>query len=61
MLKLKEYDVMLIERAEEATLRDLVKTEVSASCHLLYLELEIIPARFVVKQRKVWNKTHIAR
>ena len=51
--------MLSIERAEEATLRDLVKTEVSAPRHLLYLELGIIPARFVIKQRKVMYLKHI--
>ena len=59
MLKLKESDVKLIERAEEATLRDLVKTEVSAQHHLLYVELGIIPVRFVIQQRKVMYLKHI--
>ena len=48
-----------MEQAEEATLRDLVKTEQSAPRHLLYLELGIIPARYVIKQRKVMHLKHI--
>ena len=59
MINLKEKDIKLIERSEEATLRDLVKTEISAPRHILYLELGIIPKRFVIKQRKVMYLKHI--
>ena len=55
MVNLKENEIKLLEQAEEATLRDLVKTEQSAPRHLLYLELGIIPARYVIKQRKVMH------
>ena len=50
MVNLKEKEIQLIEKSEEATLRDLLKTEFSAPRHLLYLELGIIPARYVLKQ-----------
>ena len=46
-------DIKLIEKSEESTLRDLVKTEFSAPRHLLYLELGVTPARYVVKKRKI--------
>ena len=59
MVNLKENDVKLLERAEEATLRDLLGTEFSAPRHLLYLELGILPARFVIKQRKIKHLKHI--
>ena len=59
MVNLKENEIKVIERTEEATLRDLVKTEQSAPRYLLYLELGIIPARFVIKQRKVMHFKHI--
>jgi hypothetical protein len=59
MVNLKEKDIKLIEKSEEATLRDLVKTECSAPRHLLYLELGIIPARYVIKQRKIMFLKHI--
>lgn len=59
MVNLKENDVKLLERAEEATLRDLLGTELSAPRHLLYLELGILPARFVIKQRKIMHLKHI--
>ena len=59
MINLKEKDFKVIEKAEESTLRDLVKTEVSAPRHLLYLELGILPARFVIKERKVMQLKHI--
>ena len=36
-----------------------MKTECSAPRHLLYLELGIIPARFVIKLRKVMHLKHI--
>ena len=36
-----------------------MKTECSAPRHLLYLELGIIPARFVIKLRKVMLLKHI--
>ena len=52
MVSLKEKDVKLLERAEEATLRDLVKTERSVPRHMLYLELGIIPAMYVIKQQQ---------
>ena len=50
MENLKDNYVKLLERAEEATLRDLVKTESSALHNFLYFELGIIPGRFVIKQ-----------
>ena len=53
MVSLKENDIKFIERAVEASLRDLVKTKVSAPRHLLYLELGILPAIFVIKHRQV--------
>ena len=53
MINLKESDSKMIEKTEESTLRDLVKTKFSAPRHILYLELGIIPARFVIKQRKL--------
>ena len=53
MVNLKEKEIKLIEKSEEATLRDLLKTEFSAPRHLLYLELGIIPARYVIKQKKL--------
>ena len=59
MLNLSVKDVKLIEKSEEATLRDLVKTQCSAPRHILYLELGIVPARFVIKQRKVMYLKHI--
>ena len=59
MINLKESDFKIIEKAEESTLRDLVKTEVSAPRHLLYLELGILPARFVIKEKKVMQLKHI--
>ena len=59
MINLKDSDVKLMEQAEEATLRDLVKTERSAPRHLLYLELGVIPARYVIKQRKIMHLKHI--
>ena len=59
MVNLKDSDVKLMEQAEEATLRDLVKTERSAPRHLLYLELGVIPARYVIKQRKIMRLKHI--
>ena len=49
----------MIEKAEEATLRDIMKTQCSAPKHLLYLELGIVPARFVIKQRKIIYLNHI--
>ena len=36
-----------------------MKTECSAPQHLLYLELGIIPARFVIKLRKGMHLKHI--
>ena len=59
MINLKDSDVKLMEQAEEATLRDLVKTEHSAPRHLLYLELGVIPARYVIKQQKIMHLKHI--
>ena len=60
MVNLKQNDVKLLERAKEAILRDLVKTERSALHHLLYLELGIIPARCVIKQlQKCSSTAHI--
>ena len=59
MVNITEKYIRLIEKSEEATLRDLVKTECSAPRHLLYLELGIIPARYVIKQRKVMLLKHI--
>ena len=59
MVNLRENDVKLLERAEKATLRDLIGTEFSAPRHLLYLELGILPARFVIKQRKIMHLKHI--
>ena len=59
MVNITEKEIRLIEKSEEATLRDLVKTECSAPRHLLYLELGIIPARYVIKQRKVMLLKHI--
>ena len=58
MMNLSVKDVKLIEKSEEATLRDLVKTQCSAPRHILYLELGI-PARFVIKQRKIMYLKHI--
>ena len=52
-------DVKTIEKAEEATLRDIMKTQCSAPKHLLYLELGMVPARFVIKQRKIMYLKHI--
>ena len=48
-----------IEKAEEATLRDLLGTDFSAPRHLLYLELGILPAMYVKKQRKILPLKHI--
>ena len=59
MMNLSVKDVKLIEKSEEATLRDLVKTQCSAPRHILYLEIGIVPARFVIKQRKVIYLKHI--
>ena len=59
MVNLKEKSIKPIDKSEEATLRDLVKTKCSAPRHLLYLELGIIPARYVIKQRKVMHLKHI--
>ena len=59
MVNLKENEIKLIKKTEEATLQDLFKTEFSAPRHLLYLELGIIPARFVIKLRKVMHLKHI--
>ena len=59
MVNLKEKDIKLLEKAEESTLRDLLKTEFSAPRHLLYLELGIIPARYVIKHRKIMHLKHI--
>ena len=59
MMHLNVKDVKVIERSEESTLRDLFKTQCSAPRHLLYLELGIIPARFVIKQRKIMYLKHI--
>ena len=59
MMNLSVKDVKLIEKSEEASLRDLVKTQCSAPRHILYLELGIVPARFVIKQRKVMYLKHI--
>ena len=59
MINLNMKDIKLIERSEETTLRDLVKTQFSAPRHILYLELGIVPARFVIKQRKVMFLKHI--
>ena len=53
MINWKENDVRIIEKAEESTSRDLIKTGVSAPRHLLYLELGMMPARFVIKEKKV--------
>ena len=50
IVNLKEKDIKLIEKSEEGSLRDLVKKECSAPRHLLYFELGIIPARYVIKQ-----------
>ena len=50
--------VKLVEESEEAKLRDLLKTQRSAPRYLLYLELVIVPARFVIKQRKVMFLKH---
>ena len=58
-LILKKKDVKLIEKAEKSTLRDLVRTACSAPRHLLYLEIGIIPARHVIKQRKIMHLKHI--
>ena len=58
-MNLNVKDVKVIERSEESTLRDLFKTQCSAPMHLLYLELGIIPARFVIKQRKHMYLKHI--
>lgn len=41
MINLSVKDVKMIEKAEEATLRDIMKTQCSAPKHLLYLELGI--------------------
>ena len=59
MVNLNMKDAKLIEKSEEATLRDLVKTQFSAPRHILNLELGIVPARFVIKQRKVMYLKHI--
>jgi hypothetical protein len=59
MVNITEKEIRLIEKSEEATLRDLVKTKCSAPRHLLYLELGIIPARYVIKQRKGMLLKHI--
>ena len=59
MVYLKVRDIKLIEKAEELTLIDLVNTECSAPRHLLYLELGIIPATYVIKQRKM--QLHITK
>ena len=59
MVNLKGNDVKLLERAEEAILKDLVKIERSVLHHLLYLELGIIPARCVIK-KKYSSTAHIS-
>ena len=59
MINLSVKDVKMIEKAEEATLRDIMKTQCSAPKHLLYLELGIVPARFVIKHRKIIYLKHI--
>ena len=53
MINLKESNFKMVGKIEELTFRDLVKTKFSAPRHILYLELGIIPARFVIKQRKI--------
>ena len=52
MVNLKENEIKLLEQAEEATLRGLVKTEQSAPQHLLYL------ARAWYYTCKICNKTN---
>ena len=59
MVNFKENEIKLIKKTEEATLQDLFKTDFSAPRHLLYLELGIIPARFVIKLGKVMHLKHI--
>ena len=53
MVNLKEKDIKFIEKSEETTFRDLVKTECSAPRCLLYLELGTIPARYVINKEKL--------
>ena len=53
MFNWKETDIKLIEKSEESTLQDLIKNKFSASRHLVYLELGVIPARYVLKKRKI--------
>ena len=53
MINLKESDFKMVGKIKELTFRDLVKTKFSAPRNILYLELGITPARFVVKQRKI--------
>ena len=59
MINLSVKDVKMIEKTEEARLRDIMKTQCSAPKHLLYLELGIVPARFVIKHRKIMHLKHI--
>ena len=59
MINLSVKDVKMIEKTEEARLRDIMKTQCSAPKHLLYLELGIVPARFVIKQRNIMYLKHI--
>ena len=59
MVNLREKDVKLIEKAEEATLRDLLGPDFSAPRHLLYLELGILPPRYVIQQMKIMHLKHI--
>ena len=41
--------------------KDLVKTECSAPRHLIFLELGIIPARYVIKQKQIIHLKHILK
>jgi hypothetical protein len=59
MVNLKETNVKLIAKAEEACLRDILKTEYCTPRHLLYLEHGILPAEYAIKQRKLMYLKHI--
>ena len=50
MINIKESDIKIIERSEESTLLDLLKTEIGTPRHLLYKDLGVLPARYVIKQ-----------
>ena len=53
MINLKESDTKIAEKNRISNSQNLVKSKFSAPRHFLYLELGILPARFVIKQRKL--------